>query len=307
MGQVRFWYHPLYELPVPEGHRFPMAKYGRLRAGLKERGRLKSGLEQCPEPAAPEDICRVHDSFYMQSLMDLTLTERDWRAIGFPASALAVERERRLVQGTLEASEWAFKGGLGINLAGGTHHAGIARGEGFCLLNDLAIAAGYLIHHYPEARVLVLDLDVHQGNGTAECLAQQPRTFTISLHGRTNYPFRKAVSSLDVPLEKGCSDVEYLFALDEALEEALRFRPNVLLYQGGVDVLHTDRFGHLSLTLEGCVERDRRVAQWCRTHGLGMAYVLGGGYTPDLDAVVQAHSECLEVCMAYWNFLETEV
>ncbi len=301
MPAHRFWYHPLYELPLPEGHRFPMVKYPLLRREMEMRGWLKPEDLGIPQPVSDLDVCRVHDPFYWKSLMGLTLPERAWRAIGFPASEDAVERELRLVQGTIEAALWASSGGIGINLAGGTHHAGIAQGEGFCMLNDLAVAAAHLTHHNPNAKVLVLDLDVHQGNGTAECLANTPRTFTLSLHGRTNYPFRKALSSLDVPLEKGCTDVEYLHALDDALAAAHAFEPSVVLYQGGVDVLHSDRFGHLALSFEGCVERDRRVARWCIERRLGMAYVLGGGYTPELETVVDVHAACLEACLELWK------
>jgi acetoin utilization deacetylase AcuC-like enzyme len=212
------------------------------------------------------------------------------RAIGFPLSAALVEREQRIARGTINCALHALRHGVGLNVAGGTHHAFRDRGEGFCLLNDFAIAANYLLHEGLARRILILDLDVHQGNGTAAIFREEPRVFTCSLHGQHNYPFRKETSDLDIGLPDGTTGKAYLEVLGGLLPGLLdRERPDFVCYLSGVDVLATDKFGKLLLTTEDCMERDRLVFSACRSRGLPVTVAMGGGYSPQIRHIVNAH------------------
>lgn len=278
-------------LPLPPGHRFPAQKYTLLAQRLREVGWQMSGA-----PAAPqEDLERVHTAAYLGALSTLSLSAKDERRLGLPQSKALLERERHTVGGTLAALYDACARGYGVNLGGGTHHAFAGRGAGFCVFNDLAVAAYHALEHGLAARVLVVDLDVHQGDGTAHLCAFDPHVFTYSVHGAHNYPFHKERSSCDVPLEDGVTDEAYLERLGATLPPALaHFRPELALYVGGTDVLAGDRFGRAALSLAGTEARDRFVYDLLRAAGVPVVYTMGGGYHKDIGVTVEAHVRGVE-------------
>ncbi|WP_165953387.1 histone deacetylase [Deinococcus sp. S9] len=279
-----------YTFPLPEGHRFPAYKY----AGVAERlGGLLPVLET---PALTwADAARVHDPLWLRRWRRGEITAGEERAFGLPWSAGVVERARRAAGGSLAALHDALAQGWGANLAGGTHHAFRDRAEGFCLVNDAAILTRLALDEGLARRVAILDLDVHQGNGTAALLAGEERALTLSIHGERNYPFRKETSSLDLGLPDGVTDAEYLRVLqDEALPVLDAFRPDLLLYLAGVDVLAGDRFGRFALTLAGVRERNRRVLRWAREAGVPVVTMLAGGYNRDHALTVEAHASVVE-------------
>lgn len=281
--------------PLPPGHRFPMAKY----ALVAERLRA-DGWTVAPAPlAVPEDLARVHEPAYLGAVERCDLDARAERRLGFPQSPALVRRSQASVGGTVAAARWALEHGLGVALAGGTHHAFADRGEGFCVYNDLVVAARALLDEGAVDRVLVVDLDVHQGNGTAAICAGDERVVTYSVHGARNYPFVKEASDLDVPLDDGTDDVGYLAALERTLPPLFATTaPDLVLYQGGVDVLDGDRFGRLRLTEAGVAARDRIVADLCRGAGAPLATTLGGGYHAEVARTVSAHAAGLNAIAA---------
>ena len=284
------FYSDRFVLPLPAGHRFPMAKYGQLRERV---GRELTGVRLL-EPAGATDgeLALAHHPDWVARLAEGRLRADEIRAIGFPWSPEMVERSRRSAGASIAAARSALRDGAGANLAGGTHHASADRGEGFCCFNDLALAARRMQAERRARRVAIVDLDVHQGNGTAEILSRDDSVFTLSIHGDRNYPFRKAVGDLDVALPDGTGDDAYLDALDRALAElARRFDPDLLLYLAGADVYEGDRLGRLSLTGPGIAERDRRVFAFARRSGLPVAVAMGGGYCPRIDEIVEIHLE----------------
>lgn len=272
------------QVELPPGHRFPMHKYERI-ASLLER----DGWGVTPSPAAAWPALEaVHDSDYLAAVRALRLDARAERRLGFPQSAALVERSRASTGGTIAALEAALDHGLGVHLAGGTHHAFAERGEGFCVFNDLVVAARALRARAP--RVLVIDLDVHQGNGTAVLAAGDPDLITYSVHGERNYPFEKVRSDLDRALPDGVDDDGYLAVVAADVPTLLaRHVPDAVLYQAGVDVLEGDRFGRMALSLDGVERRDALVAEACRAAGVPLAYTLGGGYHRDIETTVEAH------------------
>lgn len=287
---IKIAYHPIYAHPLPEGHRFPMLKYELIPAQLLHIGAITLESLFEPHPAAELEILHTHDADYWSSLRDLTLSPKEQRRIGFPLSAQLVERELRITQGTIMGTHYAFESGIAFNVAGGTHHAGRNWGEGFCLLNDQAVAANYLFNNHICSRILIIDLDVHQGNGTAEIFAQEPRVFTFSMHGDKNFPFRKEKSDLDVPLADGTGDEAYLGQLTQILPQIIKsFKPEFVFYLAGVDVLATDKLGKLNLSKSACAERDRIVFETCRAHKLPVQVSMGGGYSVAIKDIVDAH------------------
>ena len=276
---------------LPPKHRFPMHKYGLLRERLVAEG-VVSAADLLPARAAPlEEIHAVHDAGYVQGFLDGTLDRRVIQRIGFPWSEAMVLRSLGSVGSTLGAVDAAMEDGIAGSLAGGTHHAYRDFGSGYCVFNDLAVAARRLLDRGAVERVLVFDVDVHQGDGTAAIFEDDDRVFTCSIHGSKNFPSRKMTSDLDVPLPDGTGDEEYLAAMSAALEESLeRARPDVVLYQGGVDVLAEDHLGRLSLTREGVLERDRVALGRFRGEGLPVALTLGGGYANPIEASVEAYA-----------------
>ena len=288
---LKIAYHPIYKHPLPEGHRFPMVKYELLPQQLLHEGTCTSENFYTPDFPQDEVILAAHDSIYYENLVQLNLKPSEVRKIGFPLSKELVQRERIIADGTLKGCEYALKHGIAMNIAGGTHHAYSNRGEAFCMLNDQAIGAQYLIDHKVGSKILIVDLDVHQGNGTAEIFQENEAVFTFSMHGRGNYPFKKETSDLDIPLEKGTSDKEYLSILKKTLPQLLeKVQPQFIFYLCGVDVVATDKLGTLGMSLEGCRERDRFVLQACKDNKIPLQCSMGGGYSPDIKTIVEAHA-----------------
>ncbi|HKG07110.1 MAG TPA: histone deacetylase [Pedobacter sp.] len=291
---VKIAWHPLYAHPLPEGHRFPMLKYELIPEQLLHEGLIIHEYLFEPEPLTEEVLLLTHDRQYWEQLRDFTLPAKEQRRIGFPLNAQLVEREMRIAQGTVEGALYAQQYGLAFNVAGGTHHAGSDWGEGFCLLNDQAIAANYLLNNHLAKRILIIDLDVHQGNGTAEIFKDEPRVFTFSMHGDKNFPFRKEKSDLDIGLEDGCEDDEFLTRLGIAMKSLKSFQPDFVFYLAGADVLESDSLGKLALTKFACKERDRMVFQFCKKNNLPVQVSMGGGYSPDIKDIVDAHCNTIK-------------
>lgn len=284
-------YHPDYVAPLPAGHRFPMGKFGRLMARLVADGLVRPGELVRPEPASAAWIEQAHGKAYVATLLDLTLDEPAQRRIGLPLSAALVRRSRAAVGGTVRTAREALAGGLAFNLAGGSHHAFSDHGTGFCVLNDVAVAARVLLAEAAVERVLVVDLDVHQGDGTAAIFADDARVVTFSMHCRANFPARKQRSDLDLPLEAGLEDRPYLRLLEAHLSDLLAaVRPDLVFYNAGVDPHRDDRLGRLALTDDGLARRDRLVLATCLGAGVPLACVVGGGYDPDLEVLAGRHA-----------------
>lgn len=288
---LKIAYHPIYKHPLPEGHRFPMVKYELLPQQLLHEGTCDSDNFFTPVIPDKKAILAAHDTGYFENLVHLNLKPSEVRRIGFPLSEALVQREQIIADGTIKGCLSALEHGIAMNIAGGTHHAYTNRGEAFCMLNDQAIGARYLIDKGFAKKILIVDLDVHQGNGTAEIFAHNPNVFTFSMHGRSNYPFKKEESDLDIPLEKGTDDQTYLSILKNKLPELLeQVQPDFIFYLCGVDVVASDKLGTLGLTMEGCKERDRSVLQTCFNANIPVQCSMGGGYSPDIKIIVEAHA-----------------
>jgi acetoin utilization deacetylase AcuC-like enzyme len=283
---MRFWSHDRHGFALPAGHRFPLPKYRLLREAV-ERERL--GEVRASEAAPWDLLATVHDPAYLDHVRNGALTQREISALGLPWSPELVERGRRSTQGTVHAARDALATGLGMNLGGGTHHAARAQGRGYCVFNDVVVAISALRRGDADlGRVLVVDCDVHQGDGTAELLAGAPRSFTLSLHGGANYPFRRATSDLDVDLPTGTGDDAYLAALEDALDEAVPVaRPDIVFFLAGADPWEGDRLGRLALTKHGLEERDALVLDTAERIGAPVCVVLAGGYAPDVADTVE--------------------
>ncbi|MDB5127033.1 histone deacetylase [Mucilaginibacter sp.] len=293
---LKIAYDPIYAHPLPPGHRFPMLKYELIPAQLLHEGIITPENIFLPNAVDEETILLTHNADYWQQLRYLTLPPKEQRRIGFPLSAQLVEREVRIAQGTIDGCRYAFEYGVAFNVAGGTHHAGTNWGEGFCLLNDQAIAANYLLANNLSKSILIIDLDVHQGNGTAQIFENEPRVFTFSMHGDKNFPFRKEQSDLDIPLPDGIGDDEYLVLLKDVLPGLINtHQPDFIFYLAGVDVLESDKLGKLSLSKEACKERDRFVFEQCKSRGIPVQVSMGGGYSPQIKDIVEAHCNTYRV------------
>ncbi|UOE52694.1 histone deacetylase [Mucilaginibacter sp. SMC90] len=287
---LKIAYDPIYAHPLPEGHRFPMLKYELIPAQLLHEGVISKENLFSPGLLAEHIITRTHDEYYWHQLRDLTLPPKEQRRTGFPLSARLVEREIRIAKGTIDGCRYALESGVAFNVAGGTHHAGSNWGEGFCLLNDQAIAANYLLDSYLAKSILIIDLDVHQGNGTAQLFENEPRVFTFSMHGANNFPYRKERSDLDIPLLDGVSDDEFLEILRTTLPRLIeQQKPDFIFYLSGVDILATDKLGKLSLSKEACKARDQFVFEQCIKHNTPVQVSMGGGYSPQIKDIVEAH------------------
>jgi acetoin utilization deacetylase AcuC-like enzyme len=288
---LRVAWSPIYAHPLPAGHRFPMDKYTLLPEQLIYEGTLTTDNFFAPTLASEEDILTTHDARYWYRLRNLELTPSEIRRTGFPLSKALVDRELCITQGTIQAALFALEYGIAMNVAGGTHHAFTDRGEGFCLLNDIAVAANYLLNHRLAQQVLIVDLDVHQGNGTAQIFRNHPAVFTFSMHGAANYPLHKEQSDLDIPLPDRTGDKAYLNLLDTTLKRLMQeVQPDFIFYLSGVDVLETDKLGRLALTRSGCRARDRLVLEECRRNRIPVAVSMGGGYSERLADIVEAHA-----------------
>ncbi len=281
----------IYEHPLPEGHRFPMAKYELLPKQLLYEGTATSNNFFTPIAADEKAILRVHDRAYWQRLRALQLSKAEQRRSGFPLSAELVNREVVIAGGSMQNLDYAQKYGCSLNIAGGTHHAYTDRAEGFCLLNDIAISAAYGMDVYGLKRILVVDLDVHQGNGTAQIFRNDPRVFTFSMHGEKNYPLRKETSDWDIALPDKTDDNHYLNILSDALPLLhKRVDPEAIYFQAGVDVLSTDKLGRLGMSLEGCRQRDIMVLEYAFRNSIPIMVSMGGGYSAQLADIVNAHA-----------------
>jgi len=287
---LKIAYDPIYAHPLPEGHRFPMLKYELIPGQLLHEGIISHENLFPPGSLEEEVILWTHDKNYLEQLRDLTLPAKEARRIGFPLSDQLVERETRIAKGTIDGCHYALEYGIAFNVAGGTHHAGTDWGEGFCLLNDQAIAANYLLNKKLASSILIIDLDVHQGNGTAQIFENKPRVFTFSMHGANNFPYRKERSDLDIPLADGTSDFEYLDILAKALPRLIvQQKPDFIFYLSGVDVLKTDKLGKLALSMEACRDRDRFVLEQCKINEIPVQVSMGGGYSMNIRDIVEAH------------------
>jgi len=287
---IKIAWHPTYVHPLPEGHRFPMLKYELIPEQLLYEGTIGHHNLFNADLLSENVVLLTHQKAYWEQLRDLTLSAKDQRRIGFPLDAQLVERELRIAKGTIDGACFALEHGIAFNVAGGTHHAGSNWGEGFCLLNDQAISANYLLNNNLANHILIIDLDVHQGNGTAEIFRHEPRVFTFSMHGDKNFPFRKEISDLDIPLDDGLQDEAYLSILNTNLKKAFESaRPDFVFYLSGVDVLSTDKLGKLALSKAACKERDRMVLQACKDKNLPLQVSMGGGYSVHIKDIVDAH------------------
>lgn len=282
--------HPIYAHPLPEGHRFPMLKYELIPQQLLHEGIIEEHQFFSPAECETDILKLTHTESYLHQLQNGTLDEAHIRRIGFPWSYELYKREITIARGTIVCALNALKHGVSLNVAGGTHHAFADRGEGFCLLNDFAVAANYLLSEQLAAKILIIDLDVHQGNGTASIFANNKNVFTFSMHGGHNYPFHKEKSDMDISLPDGVTDEYYLESLSIALKDiSACFKPDFVFYLSGVDVLHTDKYGKLKLSPHGCMQRDMMVFEFCKKLKLPVAVAMGGGYSPNIADIVNAH------------------
>jgi acetoin utilization deacetylase AcuC-like enzyme len=314
---MKAFYSDHFVLPLPPGHRFPMAKYGMLRDHLT---RDFPAVELMAAPCASDgELALAHSPAYVASIIAGTLDAAAQREIGFPWSSAMVERSRRSVGATVAVVRCALVEGIAANLAGGTHHAYADKGGGFCVFNDVAVAARLMQAEWgrktgfhpvgiadaalrPPLQVAVIDLDVHQGNGTAHIFRGDDSVFTLSLHGDKNFPFRKECSDLDVPLADECGDADYLMALERALDElGNRFNPGLVIYLAGADPFEGDRLGRLKLSVDGLEARDRRVFDWCFARHIPLAFVMAGGYGVKIEETVQIQLNTYRVALAYWQ------
>lgn len=288
---LKIAHHVIYNHPLKEGHRFPMEKYKLLPQQLIYEGTCAEDNFFEPEIPNNKHFFTVHEPEYFFDLLNITLDQKAARRIGFPLSEVLIEREMIIADGTMKASEFALQHGIAMNIAGGTHHAFTNKGEAFCMLNDQAIGAKYLQNKDLVKKVLIVDLDVHQGNGTAEIFKNDDSVFTFSMHGKSNYPFVKEQSDLDIALENETKDDEYLTILKETLPKLInQEKPDFIYYLCGVDVVETDKLGKLSLTIEGCAARDRFVLETCFDEKIPVMCSMGGGYSKDVNIVVEAHA-----------------
>ena len=299
---MQLFYTDIFVLPLPDGHRFPMEKYSRLRESLLASGEFSASDFYLPHAATDEELARAHDRAYIEQICCGQLPEKAQKAIGFPWSEGMVERSRRSAGATICACRAAIVDGVSANLAGGTHHAFQDRGEGFCVFNDAAVAARAMQNEGRAKRVLIVDCDVHQGNGTASILTGDDSIFTFSIHGARNFPFEKERSDLDIELPDGCTDDAYLLRLDEGLSTAFDLaRPDLVIYLAGADPYHDDRLGRLSLSFDGLLERDRRVFSRCKSLGIPLAIVMAGGYARNIDDTVAIHASTIRLAKIVWQ------
>ena len=297
---MKIFYTDHYVLPLPAGHRFPMAKYSLLRKRV-ERARLAGeGVLREPHAATDEEILRAHDRDYLERVVNGQMSAQELRRIGFPWTPQMVERSRRSAGATIEACRAALAEGVGVNLAGGTHHAFRDQGEGYCVFNDSAIAALSMQAEGCARRVAILDCDVHQGNGTASILADEPTMFTFSVHAAKNFPFRKEASDMDIEMPDGTGDADYLDALERGICRTLAAaQPDLAIYLAGADPYVGDRLGRLSLTKAGLQTRDRMVFELCRAASVPVAVAMAGGYSSDIADTVDIHFSTVETAASF--------
>lgn len=288
---LKIAYSPIYKYQLPDGHRFPMIKYELIPEQLIYEGTISESNLFHPDAATEETILLTHDSKYWEKLKKLDLSAKEIRMIGFPVSDLLIRRGTHISQGTIQCALYAGEYGIAMNVAGGTHHSFTDHGEGFCILNDIAMASNYLLANDLSKKILIIDLDVHQGNGTAQIFKNEPRVFTFSMHGAKNYPTRKEQSDLDIGLADKTRDDFYLSKLMETLPHLIdQVEPDFIFYLSGVDVLETDKLGRLSLSMAGCKKRDEIVLKMAKKNNIPLTVSMGGGYSEKIANIVDAHA-----------------
>jgi len=280
-----------YIYPLEENHRFPMIKYELIPEQLIRENTCSENNFFNPKKVDDKIVLLTHEKEYFERFKSLDLSKKEIREIGFPLSKELVDRELQIADGTIKGVHYSIEHGVSMNIAGGTHHAFYDRGEAFCMLNDQAIAANYLIEKGLSKRILIIDLDVHQGNGTASLFRSNHNVFTLSFHGKKNYPFRKEKSDLDIEFDDKTNDEKYLKILKETIPKVMdEFNPDFIFYLSGVDVLENDKLGRLSLTINGCKERDRFILGLCKKNSIPVQVSMGGGYSVVLKNIIEAHS-----------------
>ncbi|MEM6979111.1 MAG: histone deacetylase [Planctomycetota bacterium] len=307
---MKLYYTDHFELPLPERHRFPMDKYRRLRRSVVQDPVHRNDALLVPPAATDQQLQLCHDVDYIHRVKTGTLTDAEIRRIGFPWSPKMVERSKRSTGATIAASRAALNEGIAANLAGGTHHAFADAGEGYCVFNDAAVAIRTLQHEGVIGRACVIDLDVHQGNGTASILASDPNVFTFSMHGKKNFPLRKRAGDLDIALPDGTGDRDYLAALDDGLNKmdaAIHDQGgfDLAVYLAGADPFEHDRLGRMKLTMQGLAGRDKMVLDYCTKRGMPLAIAMAGGYAADIDQIVAIHSQTLRLASQHARRLST--
>lgn len=297
---MKAFYHDHFVLPLPEGHRFPMSKYSLLRDKLVADASLIDVHLLESDPASDEQILRVHTPEYLEKVKHGTLSEKEIRRLGFPWSPQLLERSRRSVGGTIAACRAALQEGIAANLAGGTHHAHPDYGSGYCVFNDAAVAARAMQAEDRARRILIVDCDVHQGDGTAAIFAGDPSVYTFSIHGAKNFPFHKKESDLDLALPDGTGDTVYLEALKAGLDKSLQSAPfNLAIFLAGADAYGDDRLGRLNLSKAGLCQRDRLVFERCRQMGVPVAVVMAGGYARQVEDTVEIHVQTIHIAVEF--------
>ena len=290
---LKIAFDSIYKHPLPEGHRFPMEKYDLLPKQLVYEGTCEDDNFFAPQIKFENEkyILSAHDKTYVENLYACNIHGHDARKIGFPLSPELVKRERIITNGTIKACDYALDYGVAMNIAGGTHHAYRNHGEAFCMLNDQAIGANYLLQNRLAKSILIIDLDVHQGNGTADIFQNDDRVFTFSMHGKNNYPFKKEVSDLDIALEDNTGDDEYLEILKSTLPQLInQTKPDFVFFLSGVDIVDTDKLGRIGCSVAGCKERDRYVFETLFEKGIPVEVSMGGGYSKDIKIIIEAHA-----------------
>ena len=281
----------IYRHPLDKNHRFPMEKYDLIPIKLIKEKTCSPNNFFVPKNLSDQNVLTTHQKEYYEKLCSLSLSKKEIRPIGFPMSRELITREKKIAQVTIECSDFSINNGISMNIAGGTHHAFYDKGEGFCMLNDQAIAANYLLNNSFIKKILIIDLDVHQGNGTASIFKNNPNVFTLSFHGQKNYPFRKENSDLDLGFDDFTNDAFYLKKLKEIIPRVIdNFQPDFIYYLAGVDVLKNDKLGRLSLTIKGCLERDRFILNNCKKNNIPVQVSMGGGYSFNIEEIIEAHS-----------------
>ncbi len=288
---LKIAYNQNYIYPLEENHRFPMIKYELIPEQLIRENTCSSENFFSPTKIDSKIVLKTHQREYFERFTSLKLSKKEIREIGFPLSQELVERELQIAEGTIKGVKYSIKNGISMNIAGGTHHAFYDRGEAFCMLNDQAIATNYIIQEGLFKKILIIDLDVHQGNGTASLFNSNPNVYTLSFHGKKNYPFRKEKSDLDMEFDDNTNDEEYLKVLRETIPKVIdQFEPEFIFYLSGVDVLENDKLGRLSLSIDGCKKRDRFILEICKNNSIPVQVSMGGGYSVILKNIIEAHS-----------------
>ena len=288
---LKIAYSPIYKYELPEGHRFPMVKYELIPEQLLYEGAVSDDNFFHPGKLSHDQLLLTHTSEYLTKLEELTLDRKEIRNIGFPVKQTLIERGKYISHGTLECAKFSLEHGCSMNIAGGTHHSFADHGEGFCIYNDIAISSNILLDEHILHKIMIVDLDVHQGNGTAKIFENENRVFTFSLHGERNYPTRKENSDLDIGLPDKAGDDLYLKTLYDTLPQLIEeIEPDFIFYLSGVDIIESDKLGRLSVSKEGCRLRDRFVFQQCKKNGIPVAVSMGGGYSPKISDIVDAHA-----------------